>query len=186
MYNEVAEKLIRNKMVKLPGVGVLLVDKKPATISSGERIIHPPTTQINFIEDSSIEFENGDGERGEVIYKLGQRLRGMQQHEKIKIGHLGYFQKSEGGDYIFSQNEVDYPTSTSLTAEQVVRKEAVHEVTVGDKVRSSAEMSSYYEEPEEAVKSNWWILALTLAIISIALIVFYFLQPEHNSNFGIM
>jgi hypothetical protein len=185
MYNEAAEILIRTKMVKLPGVGVLLVDEKPAIISAGEHIIQPPTTQINFIEDGSVEFDNKDGSKGKIIFALARQLKGMQQHDKIDIGYLGYFQKSDTGDYVFTQNKVDYPALSSLTAERVIRKEAVHEVTVGDNVRSSAEMSVPYEKRITAVKNNWWIFALILALISIALIIYYYLQPEHSDNFGL-
>ncbi len=185
MYNDLAEILIADKMIKVPGVGVLLVDNKPAILSSVDKQVNPPHTKVNFIEDSSVENEEADNGRLKAKNALANDLSGMQAGEIINLGHLGFFSKPENGELQFTHNTSEYPGLPTLSAIRVVRKDAVHNITVGDKVKTSAEMGVFFEEAEGVQKSKWWVWALVLAIISIVLIAIYLFETGYSNAFGL-
>jgi hypothetical protein len=66
-----------------------------------------------------------------------------------------------------------------ITAERVIRKEAIHAITVGEKESTNIEMEAYYNTAPTHSKQNWWITALVIGIATIAYLVYYYFTHYH-------
>ena len=194
MQELLASYLLQYKKCPLPGVGSLAVHRSEAVIISGEKRITAPAEAIIFSEETSnaddlydfIAAQKGISKE-EAAYQLGrycEELKQLKDGEKASIQHIGTFYKDANGCPAFIPEQVSL-SAQDIYAEKVIHPDRSHAILVGDTETTNVAMNEYYAEEEPKAKSRWWIFALILFLIAVALIVFYLNDPAHNRNFGI-
>ena len=95
---------------------------------------------------------------------------------------LGILRKDDNGDVHFESTIEQPGFYKPVPAEKMVRANARHMLLVGDRERSSGEMSEWFAE--EPVHGNrlWWIVALVGGIAAVMVILFHF--SSHGWNVG--
>ena len=103
--------------------------------------------------------------------------------QQIISGHsidwsgVGILSKGLAGEIKFKSVVNELVIEKPVIAEKVIREKAEHMVRVGEDNKTSAEMVEMLNQPEEK-KSYWWAYALSLALIGIVFLGWYF--SEHG------
>ena len=87
---------------------------------------------------------------------------------------LGILKKDDMGDIHFESSILNPSFLQPVPAEKVVRTNAKHMLLVGDRERSSREMSDWFAE--EPIHGNrlWWLVALIGGIAAALIILIHF------------
>jgi hypothetical protein len=186
MYDILNKYLFLNKNIPVPGLGTICMENQPATIDASTRTILPPTYRFRFDKffDSpdkelfnylSAQQNISDYEAlrqyNDFAYSLRDRLNYFRE---VSWDGLGILKKDDMGDIHF-ESSVSTPVFLQpVPAEKVVRANAKHMLLVGDRERSSREMSDWFAE--EPVHGNrlWWLVALLGGIAASLIIMFHF------------
>ena len=93
---------------------------------------------------------------------------------------LGILKKDDMGDIHFESSILNPSFLQPVPAEKVVRTNAKHMLLVGDRERSSREMSDWFAE--EPIHGNrlWWLVALVGGIAAALIIMFHFSSRGWN------
>jgi len=194
MFDILNRYLYLNKSLQVPGLGSICLEILPASIDSSTRSVLPPVYQFRF--DKFIDAPDKDffsylsahqqvsdyealRQYNDFAYALRDRLN--YSREAAWDG-LGVLIKDDTGEIHF-ESAFEKPFFLQpVPAEKVVRLGAKHNLLVGDRVRSSREMSDWFAE--EPVHGNrlWWLVALLIGIIAVFVIMFHF--SSHGWNVG--
>lgn len=82
------------------------------------------------------------------------------------IDGIGNFSVNGNGDILFNAENINPLFVQPVPAERVIRREASHDMLVGDKQTTNIEMNEYFNEEKEK-KDRWWIWAIILGLIGI-------------------
>lgn len=186
--------LFKHKMCPLPDIGTLKLFETNAVASLAERKIHAPvhairlvdtvmpaTDFINFISaNKKISFEAAK----EMLMKYCGQLQRMDAYRETKLPHAGKFYVDADGNLIFKAIEVPKIFLPDVNAERIIHPDASHNIRVGDKERTSTEMTAYYSDTALISKDKWWIWAILLFVIAIAAILVYISDGNSHTTFG--
>jgi hypothetical protein len=192
MYDILNKYLFLNKSIPVPGLGTICMDNLPATIDASTRTIHPPTHRFRFDKffDSpdkelftylSAQQNISDYEAlrqyNDFAYSLRDRLNYFRE---ASWEGLGILKKDDMGEIHFESSISNPLFLQPVPAEKVVRANAKHMLLVGDRERSSGEMSDWFAE--EPVHGNrlWWLVALIGGIAAAMIIMFHFSSRGWN------
>lgn len=160
MFGELYQYFLLHKQLNVPGVGVFLLERRPATSDFPNRVINPPTFHIalepNNVTPSKF-FYNwlaqafGISERDAVIrfndfaYDLKQQLGKGQTIQWEGIGKLS---PALGGGISFDPELDGTCTDSPVKAEKVIRDRPEHTVRVGEDEKTAAQMIELLSQPE--------------------------------------
>jgi len=186
--------LFLKKNIPVPGLGTICMESRPAMIDASTRTILPPSYQLLFDKFSdlpekdlfaylSAEQHISDYEAlrqyNDFAFSLRDRLNYFRE---APWEGLGILRKDDNGDVHFESTMPQPGFYQPVPAEKMVRANARHMLLVGDRERSSGEMSEWFAE--EPVHGNrlWWIVALVGGIAAVMLILIHF--SSHGWNVG--
>jgi hypothetical protein len=192
MYTLLNKYLFLHKSIPVPGLGTIIMESHPASIDASTRTIGPPTYRFRFDKffDSpdkdlfaylSAQQQISDYEAlrqyNDFAYSLRDRLNYFRE---APWEGLGILKKDDMGEIHFESSIVNPSFLRAVPAEKVVRANAKHMLLVGDRERSSREMSAWFAE--EPVNGNrlWWLVALMGGIIAVMIIMFHFSSRGWN------
>jgi hypothetical protein len=179
--------LVEHQTLPLPGIGVLQSHAKPAAYEVVGRSFQPPTVEVNFapvIDGESMPLQHLVGFIAvkkniaeEKAYELLQQYvieTNLQLKTKSLLSWdpIGSFEQQDDGNKRFSPSIIRTGFSP-MVAERVIREGASHEMMVGDKATTTAQMEAYLAETEEAT-DRWWLLPLLIALGAIAIIIWHY------------
>lgn len=177
----------------LPGIGKISVVHGNAVCDLASKELLPPENILQFDESTSGDItaltdfismnSECSGQEASVQFKSWtNNLRERLNHkEEVLIPFLGKLVKDANGSISFkSKNSLNI--LKAVKAERVVHKAATHEVIVGDKVSSSADMQQMLTTAPPSEKDNFWIPAAIIFAVALVIIILYFIfngSPSH-------
>ncbi len=188
MYAELYQYLIQHKELPVPGIGTFLLERKPASVDFPNRMINPPSYAVSLQAGSYVPGQRffswlgtslGITDR-EAVFRFNDFAFDMKKQLSdgavIDWEGMGVLNKGLGGDVKFNPSG-DIVLERPVPAEKVIREKAEHMVRVGEDEKTSEEMTEMLNRPEEK-RSYWWAYALTLALLAVMFIGWYF--SEHG------
>ena len=192
MYTILNRYLFLHKSIPIPGLGTICLESQAATIDASTRTIHPPVYRFRFdkFSDSpdkdlfaylSAQQKISDYEAlrqyNDFAYSLRDRLNYFRE---APWEGLGILKKDDTGEIHFESSILNPSFLQPVPAEKVVRTNAKHMLLVGDRERSSREMSDWFAE--EPIHGNrlWWLVALIGGIAAALIIMFHFSSQGWN------
>ena len=186
--------LIQYKKCPLPAIGTLELVEGNASAWHAEKIIKAPVPFLLFSHRESDPSELiafiADQEqitREDAAVKLQgycARLNGLQHEAEETWPSLGTFFVDAQGKLSFKQAQLPTHFFPDLTADRLVRADAIHQMTVGDTETNSEEMAAYFEEQSVRKPDRWWVWAILWLGLAASLAGFYFYQHGTASMFG--
>ncbi len=186
MYKAVRKFLALNHHLALPGIGNFSVEIVPAQIDIANRTILPSSTQIKFSNErfpaeklfyNFLARELNIDETQAVCRFTDfttQLQSDLQENKPVVLKGIGELKKQTSNVINFQSEKLPqyYP---ALTAERVIRKNAIHTIKVGEQEKTSDEMQTALNIQKEIVhEERWWIPAVILALIGILGIAYYY------------
>lgn len=178
----------------IPGIGTFTVEQLPGRLDFLNKQLHSPIPVIRFNMDktaqpdkSMYEFimeDMGGISEIDAIKKFND-LTFFLQSELSKKGEatlpgVGKLQKEFGDTYSFQPEQSVQQYFPDTVAERVVRKDATHEVKVGEDIRNSNEMKTLLKDDDDdddekaPAADKWWLYAIILAIVALIALICYF------------
>lgn len=185
--------LIQHKSINIPGLGTIFIENLPAIFDVVNKRILPPHHEFRFnkyFDTPDKEFfsylstERGipDYEAIQQYNQFAQDLRtAIKQEDKAEWLDVGVFTKNSSGDIIFeSQNNMN-SLYAPVAAVRVVRDKVAHAVLVGDKEKTTIEMTGLLNEEKPVAKNQtWWMYALIVVVIAIMFLIYHFYSNGFN------
>ncbi|MDP4128605.1 MAG: hypothetical protein Q8918_00185 [Bacteroidota bacterium] len=192
MYSILNKYLFQHKSISIPGLGTICLETQPASLDSSTRTILPPVYYFRFDKYSDTpdkdffsylatirqipEYE-AMRQYNEFAYALRDRINHLQKTVWEGVGEL---KKDQEGNIQFDSTLQNPFFLQPVSAEKLVRANAQHTLLVGDRERTSDEMSKWFSE--EPVQGNrlWWLVALITGVAALLLIAIHF--SSHGWN----
>jgi hypothetical protein len=178
----IAPTLFLNRTCRLPGIGTLSVVTSAAESDFHNSQIKAPVPSILF--SASKDDENVFNEftaLSELIKK------DLDEKRSVNLKGVGDFIKNEDGLISFVPIHLSLRFTPPVHVEIVNRQHLEHAMLVGDKETTNIEMTQYFVE-EEKTTLAWWVWAIILGIVGIAILVYYFSRQGFNllgNNMGL-
>ncbi len=174
-----------NRSLALPGIGFFYTETKPAVLDFVNKTLQAPVTEVVYSNET-----NDDGEKlcgfiskesglstTDAVGRFNQYVQQIKQQLEtgavIELQGIGTLSKKEG-NYSFTPGLNIQNFFPGIIAERVIRQNAEHNVRVGEDNKTSTEMHVSLAR-QEVKKERWWIAALVLGAIGIAVIAYYYL-----------
>jgi hypothetical protein len=192
MYSILNRYLFLHKSIPIPGLGTICLESQAATIDASTRTIHPPVYRFRFdkFSDSpdkdlfaylSTQQKISDYEAlrqyNDFAYSLRDRLNYFRE---APWEGLGVLKKDDMGEIHFESSILNPSFLKAVPAEKVVRTNARHMLLVGDRERSSREMSDWFAEEPIHGNKLWWLVALIGGIAAAVIIMIHFSSKGWN------
>ncbi len=173
----IAPTLFQQKSCRLPGIGTLSVITGSATTDFINTEINAPTQTIVF------SAAQDDEEKFNEFTALSELIKkDLSEKGTVHLKGIGDFKRNNTGLVTFIPISVNRDFAVPVRAERVIRQDAEHTMLVGDKETTNTVMTGYFvEEGEVVTKSKWWIWAIVLGIIGLAVIAIYASQNGFNA-----
>jgi len=186
MYAILNNYLFLHKSIPVPGLGTICLESQPATIDASTRSILPPSYRFRFDKFSDAPDKNlfsylssqqqiSDYEAlrqyNDFAYSLRDRLNYFREAPWEGLGALV---KDDSGEIHFESTIENPDFLQPVPAEKVVRVNAKHMLLVGDRERSSREMSEWFAEEPVHGNRHWWMIALLCGIAAALVIMIHF------------
>jgi hypothetical protein len=194
MDKQVQQYLLQYKYCPLPDIGILELQDGMAEARLGENKLLGPVPRIlfsrkekqadHFIKFIASERKVSIGEAGAQLEQYCQRLTRMDVFKEVKLGHLGKFFIDGTGKLVFQQTPLPPEFFPPVNLHRVIRRDAVHQVRVGDTETTNVAMTEYFSESGPMSGTKWWIAALVPAVIALAALAIYFNSPSSNNSMG--
>lgn len=170
--------LIKNRRLPLGKMGMLTLEKVAAAHEYTHRVIHPgrevlsfsPNTDKELLQDFE-DFAVSKGVDRKGVGKFFEQIREqLSKHREVVLEGIGRL-SLENNVYKLTATDRTGAYFAAVPANAVIHEGEVHEVTVGEQVRTSTEMKEmlFAEKP----KDYWWVYALILVVVAIAAILYY-------------
>ncbi|MEP6615886.1 MAG: hypothetical protein ABJA57_04875 [Ginsengibacter sp.] len=177
--------LLQSEKCPLPHIGTLFNKTIPSQLDIANKRILPPFHEINFTE-------NSDNNTHELVNYIALKTNQLPEAAQTELDEycMGMKKKIENGDrlalatagslfkgadgHIYLEKFSDEAYWQPVNAERVVHGDTTHQVLVGDKETTSAEMNRYYEGDVVFERSHWGTWAIILFAIAACLLFFHF------------
>ena len=167
--------LLQYKQVAIPGIGSFELKHQPATLDFASRLILPPGEVVVYSENDTVNEQQitflgevlnmGVSDVSQQLQTLGKQLKQSILKQAFEWCGIGRLEQSTTGIVFHSlfQNKL-----SPVEAHKVMRENASHVVTVGDKEMQSHEAAELLQE--ESSRSYlmiivWILIALALLFI---------------------
>jgi hypothetical protein len=183
MYSELYRYFIQHKSLHLPGIGSFILERKPAEADFVNKCIHPPVFSVALNADTvklsskfytwlAAAFNISEKEAiirfNDFVFELKKKIN---EGAKIEWNGIGTLSKGLGDNIRFVNEELK-TTLQPVQAEKIIREKAEHAVLVGERERTSVEMTELLSNPESK-KNFWWVLPLSIALLAFMFIGWY-------------
>lgn len=193
MERFITEFLFWQKACPLPGVGELQFQWRSATYSQIEQTMIPPMPEIvlikgNYDAQNIIEYLSSCLGLGLLETKIQfqnwcNNIIAMRNAEK-RISGVGTFFADANGNLTFRSSQLHSSFQPEVKAVRIIKKQSVHQLLVGDKERTTEQMSEFYSKSSKKRFDLNWIAAIIIAMIIIIGCVIYFTQANTPGKFG--
>lgn len=171
--------------LSLPEVGDFTIAGTPASLDFINKELHAPMQEIIFSQVANQEADERlykfiasaenitEIDAIFLVSKAAKKIHNdLQQSNTAVLEGIGTLHKDDSG--ISFDPEINTQTYfETITAERVIRDGSEHTLLVGEQEKKSSEMQELLSHEEKYEK--WWIAAVVLATIAIAMIVLYYL-----------
>ncbi len=178
----------------LPGVGTLYLEKQPARFEdAGKKIIAPNYTFVlnpdvlppgllySFVAQSA---KTTEIQAEKNIQVFCNKIISLPKEGTIELNGSGNFYRDEEGIISFREMNMQKELFPDLEVQKLVRKNEEHSMLVGDTETTNNRMTEYYAVDSSVKADKWWIGALIIFVISVALILWHYMGFNHSSIFG--
>ena len=185
MYTALYQYLISHQQLSVPGTGTFLLERKPAKHVFSNKRINPPVYSFALQPTESTSSKKFFNWLANTLHISDQdaalRFNDFVIDVKNQINNggvidwngVGVLSKGLAGEIKFRPAETELIFEEPVAAEKVIRQNAEHMVRVGEDNKTSAEMVEMLNQPDEK-KMYWWAYALSLALLSIIFLGWYF------------
>jgi nucleoid DNA-binding protein len=184
MFSLLHEYLVDNRSLHLPGTGTLQLERQSASFDVANQEMQPPHTKVHFSrnasgrDDSLVRFissrlDIANENARQLFESFCEKLAtDLKEHGQVHWHNLGNFGKDEKGKPVFHPEAKASSLFASVPAVRVIRLGTTHNMVVGSNETTSTKMQEYLTE-QAAYKpaDRWWIPALIIGIVTIALIL---------------
>jgi hypothetical protein len=181
--------------VNLPGLGVLSVVRIPSTNDFANKLFYPPLYRFRFEnnltapEESLMQYLKkklslSNEQLHELLSKFADdMLAQLNNHGKLEWEGIGRFSMDEMNVVQFTPSDNQRGFLEEVKYEHVIRDQFTHDVLTGDKIQSSDELHTYFEEQRRRkFLSQWKIASLVFLLLFIGLLIARFML----GNFSIL
>lgn len=194
MYDILNRYLFRQKAIRVPGLGSLVVEHIPAVADFANKQLLPVQSKLRFDKYADapepaffqylasvqqIPDYEAMGRYNQFAAALVEKIR---TEESVEWKGVGVFRKDFGGEVVFQPFNAPFTLFAPVKAERIIRADAKHSIRVGDKEKTNYEMSALLSENAGVEKESWWIYALILAAIGLSILFFHLYS--HGSGWG--
>jgi hypothetical protein len=188
MYEELYRYFIQHKKLAMPGIGIFLLERKPAESDFVNKQVNPPSYSFSLqasAEAPSFHFYKWlagalDITYHDAIIRFNDFVFDLKKQitsgDKIEWQGVGIINKGLAGEVKFVP-VIKPAIEKPIAAEKVIREKAEHMVRVGEDERTSVEMTEMLNKPEPK-KSYWLLTAMSIILLSLLFIGWYF--SEHG------
>ena len=184
MYSELHRYFIQHRKLNLPGIGNFILERKPAEADFVNKCIHPPVYSVSLQQEEekashkfyvwiAAAFKISENEAvikfNDFLYELKNKI---SSGNTIEWNGFGVLRKGLAGSIHFAGQAIE-SVEKDVPAQKIIREKAEHSVLVGERERSSAEMSEFLSKPD-AKRSLWWVLPVAAALLAFVFIAWYF------------
>ena len=187
MYQLFYKYLILHKEANLPGLGTFYMERSPAKLDFGNKVIAPPAFEIGFNPAASVADQSFYSylsteqkiEEAEAIKNFGDFSysvrKELDQNKFLELPRIGQMIINEDGVLQFKslkQLHNFFPAvSTEIVTKPYVEEIISDNVVVGNPVTETVVTT---ETVPVVKKDYWWIFAVILAVIAIGAICYYY------------
>jgi len=179
--------LFQHRSISIPGLGTIYLETFPANADVAGRTILPPAYRFRFdkyfdapekeffsflaVQGKMLDFEAIKW-YNEFSFDLRNRIR---SEEAVPWEGVGVLRKDGSGNILLESATAPAFSVQPVPAMKVNRQDAVHTLLVGDRERTSGEMNEWLQEEGTTRKRfSWWVIALVLAVIGLAILGWHF------------
>ncbi len=187
------EQLLSNGNLFLPRIGLLTVNRQPASIVVTEHKILPPQYSVAFDRNATMDEVdvlqlakniNLPQENFRSAYhQFLDDLEFLPAHGTLSFGFAGNFYRDVTGKLQFKPQPAYGNPLPEVPAKRLVKENSVHQMLVGDKQTDTGQMKAFYTNEVEHTRQWWWVFALVLFVLSVAAIMYYYYN-SYNGFFG--
>lgn len=191
MHEELYQYFIQHKQLNVPGIGTFLLERTAAVTDFPNKQLQPAAYSIalhhttatpskNFFAWLSAALHVSDREAvvqfNDFAFDLKKKI---SDGNKVEWNGMGVLSAGLAGETRFEPALRNASFQTAVHAEKITRENASHTVRVGEDEKTSEEMTELLSHGEKE-KSNWWVMAIILALLSFLFIGWYL--SEHGVN----
>jgi len=183
-----AQYLFQYRKLSIPGVGTLEMVEASPQFNVVDQLMMPPLFscrlhpadavpehQLSFL---SASLNKAPGETRLVLDRFGSRLRTQLSDRAIRWTGIGTL--SSRGGHIALDADVLAPAGLQpVPAHKIIRENAAHAMLVGDRERTTVEMSDSLRQP--ASKRQWTVLAAWIILLLAILAIVFFIYSGKGS-----
>jgi hypothetical protein len=187
MFQVLNAYLFQHRSISIPGLGTIYLETLPANADVAERTILPPAYRFRFdkyfdapdkeffayiaVQRNILDFEAIKW-YSEFAFELRNRIR---VEDQVNWDGVGVLKKDGSGNVLFESLSGNTLFMVPTPAMRVSRQDAQHMMLVGDRERTNVQMNEWLqEEGAGRKKRSWWIAALVLGIIALAILGWHF------------
>jgi nucleoid DNA-binding protein len=190
MFDLLYQYLVRNNRVSLPGLGTFFVEQVPAKIDIVNKSIVAPSYTFRLDRANDFSGKNffvwlanaAHISEWDAIKKLSEFAfevrKAIQQGNKVIWKGVGVLRPGQPGEIKFEPEKKNFVFEQQVVAEKVIRENADHRMLVGDKEKTSSQMTRILAMPPVQIPSSfaptWWAISIVVAFASIMLIGWHF------------
>jgi hypothetical protein len=179
--------LFQHRSISIPGLGTIYLETFPAHTEVADRAILPPVYRFRFdkyFDAPEKEFFSFLAAQGKMLdyeaikwynefsFDLRNRIR---NEDEVPWEGVGVLKKDGAGNVVLESAEAPDFIRQAVPAFKVSHQDAVHTLLVGDRERTSGEMSGWHlEESKSRKRLSWWVIALILLVIGLAILAWHF------------
>jgi hypothetical protein len=188
MFQVLNAYLFQHRSISIPGLGTIYLETFSADMDVADRTLLPPVYKFRFdkyfdapdreffsfialkrniLDYEAIKWYN------EFSFDLRNRIR---TEIEVNWDGVGILKKDDTGNILFESVSGKDLFLAPTPAMRVNRQNAQHTILVGDQEKTNFEMNEWLhdEEAGKKTKKSWWIPALILAIIILAVLGWHF------------
>ncbi len=186
MFKVLNAYLFQHRSISIPGLGTIYLETHPAHVDVADRTMMPPLYQFRFdkyfdapdkeffsylaTQRSILDFEAIKW-YNEFAHDLRNRIKGQDQVDWEGVGIL---KKDEAGNTIFESTGGSDLFLAATPAMRVNRQNESHILLVGDQEKTNVEMNEWLHEEAGRKKISWWVIALILGGLALAVLAWHF------------
>ncbi len=183
MYDPIFQYLLRHHRLALPGIGTIILERKPAQINfPGKQALPPayhftlqspetpPTGKFSGWLSAFLQVSQEEAQRLFQSFASGLKNQ-LMAGDTVQWSGLGRLEKGPAGNITFTPDEPSVQESP-VPANKVIREKAEHTVRVGEEEKTSVQMTEMLGRTENK-RSTWWAWALGLGLLCVIFIGWY-------------
>jgi hypothetical protein len=187
MFKVLNAYLFQHRSISIPGLGTIYLETHPAHVDVADRAMMPPLYQFRFdkyFDTPDKEFFSFlaaqrsilDFEAIKWYNEFASELRNrIKEEDPVDWEGVGILKMDETGNTVFESTGGTNLFLTATPAMRVNRQNESHILLVGDKEKTNVEMNEWlHEEAGHRKKISWWIIALILGGMALAVLAWHF------------